>query len=159
KTFWSFLTRQRRSDTFNFTTFVYPQPAMRAGDLSIYSASIRDPLTGQPFAGNQIPQTRISPISDKLMSLYMPLPNRGNATNLSDNHVAQGLRHIDQEDYNFRIDQKIGENNTVSVIFFRLESNDASTFDWNPTDGGTNAIDGAKSIAIEDTHAFGNRMV
>src|SRR6266487_4893514 len=37
--------------------------AWRRGDLSSISAAIRDPLTGQTFAGNQIPVTRISPIA------------------------------------------------------------------------------------------------
>ena len=50
----------------------------RRGDLSSAGTTIRDPLTGQPFAGNQIPVGRISPIARALLgntSLY-PLPNR-----------------------------------------------------------------------------------
>ena len=35
--------------------------AQRAGDFS-GGAAIRDPLTGQPFAGNVIPAARISPV-------------------------------------------------------------------------------------------------
>jgi hypothetical protein len=52
--------------------------AWRRGDLSIVTASIRDPKTGQPFAGNQIPPGRISPIASAILNnltLY-PLPNR-----------------------------------------------------------------------------------
>lgn len=51
-----------------------PTAAERRGDFSGLSQSIRDPLTNQPFAGNQIPQSRLS-----APSLYftdrIPLPN------------------------------------------------------------------------------------
>jgi len=159
RTFWNFLTRQRRSDTFGFTNFVYPQPAMRRGDLSIFPSPIKDPTTGQPFPGSLIPEARISPVAAKIMSLYMPLPNRGGPNNLSDNHTAQSSRRLAQKDYNFRVDQKIGQGNTVSVIFYRLQNEDAGLWDWNPTDGGTNAVNGAKSIALQDSHAFGSGVV
>jgi len=62
-----------RSRTFFFGSFeatpirreilynsVVVQPAMLQGDFSGRSGAIRDPLTGQPFAGNVIPANRIS---------------------------------------------------------------------------------------------------
>ena len=48
--------------------------AQRAGDFS-GGAAIRDPLTGQPFPGNAIPAARISPIAQKILDQYIPLPN------------------------------------------------------------------------------------
>jgi len=51
--------------------------AMRAGDLSRYAQVIRDPLTGNPFAGNLIPVSRYGPTATALFAnakLY-PLPN------------------------------------------------------------------------------------
>src|ERR1051325_5208055 len=50
---------------------------MRAGDLSRYNQVIRDPVTGNPFAGNLIPTSRFGPLANALFSeskLY-PLPN------------------------------------------------------------------------------------
>ncbi len=44
------------------TVSVAPE-AWRRGDLSSVTATIRDPRTGQAFAGNQIPAGRISPIA------------------------------------------------------------------------------------------------
>ena len=38
-----------------------PTTAMRAGDFSSVGTPIRDPLTGQPFPGNQIPVGRFDP--------------------------------------------------------------------------------------------------
>jgi hypothetical protein len=52
-----------------------PSLAERAGDLSAIARTIVDPLTGQPFANNQIPSTRIDPTTQKLLAL-IPLPNQ-----------------------------------------------------------------------------------
>ena len=59
--------------------------AWRQGDFSGAGVVIRDPLTGQPFPGNQIDPSRFSPIARAVLAnqqLY-PLPNRpGNTANL-----------------------------------------------------------------------------
>src|SRR4051794_23255076 len=59
--------------------------AFRAGDFSSLAVTIKDPETGLPFAGNQVPQSRFSPIARAVLAnqtLY-PLPNRpGNTNNL-----------------------------------------------------------------------------
>jgi hypothetical protein len=51
-----------------------PTAAMRSGDFSAAGATLIDPATGAPFAGNQIPQDRIDPASTYLLQ-FMPLPN------------------------------------------------------------------------------------
>src|SRR5439155_27165564 len=64
----------------------------RSVDLSGVSAVIRDPVTGQAFAGNQIPAARISPIARAILgntSLY-PLPNRS-VGSVSGNYVGDAL--------------------------------------------------------------------
>ena len=48
--------------------------AERAGNFSFLTRPIVDPLTGLPFAGNVIPDNRISPAARQLLTL-MPLPN------------------------------------------------------------------------------------
>jgi trimeric autotransporter adhesin len=50
-----------------------PTDAMRRGDFSSVSTLLIDPLTGQPFAGNQIPADRISPQAQALLEYY-PAP-------------------------------------------------------------------------------------
>jgi Carboxypeptidase regulatory-like domain/TonB dependent receptor len=59
--------------------------AWRQGDFSGVDVVIRDPVTGQPFTGNQIPTSRFSSIARAVLAnqnLY-PLPNRpGNSSNL-----------------------------------------------------------------------------
>ena len=51
-----------------------PTLAARAGDFSGSSAVVIDPLTGQPFPGNTIPQSRIDPAALTLLS-FIPRPN------------------------------------------------------------------------------------
>ena len=51
-----------------------PSAAMRSGDFSGTTGIIRDPLTGQPFPGNQIPADRISSTAQTLLP-FIPLPN------------------------------------------------------------------------------------
>lgn len=53
-----------------------PSVALRAGDLTAYK-NFKDPDTGAPFPNSQIPVSRISPISPKVLDLYYPLPNSG----------------------------------------------------------------------------------
>jgi hypothetical protein len=73
---------QRTIDNAGYTVrTTVPTAAMRAGDFSAVSQKIYDPLTGDiggnnrvPFANNQIPADRISPIAQQLMK-FIPLPN------------------------------------------------------------------------------------
>lgn len=51
-----------------------PTGAMKSGDLSSLGNTLIDPLTGQPFPGNQIPAERISPIAKRLLAV-IPSPN------------------------------------------------------------------------------------
>jgi len=51
-----------------------PTLAARAGDFSGTSAIVIDPLTGQPFPGNRIPESRVDPAAQTLLS-FIPRPN------------------------------------------------------------------------------------
>jgi trimeric autotransporter adhesin len=81
-----------------------PTQAMRAGDLSGFSAVVFDPATGQPFPGNRIPQSRLDPSALALLKLY-PLPNQEGAR--------QNLHYVttsngSQDDLNFRLIRSFG---------------------------------------------------
>ena len=66
----------QRDRTVEEQTAIVPTAAMRNGDFSGFSRNIIDPLTGQPFPGNVIPQNRISPQGRALLNAY-PLPIPG----------------------------------------------------------------------------------
>jgi len=65
-----------------------PSALERAGDFSASGVVVRDPFTGQPFPGNVIPASRISPTALSTAALY-PMPNRSDAqTNFASSPLA-----------------------------------------------------------------------
>ena len=64
-------TRVRNAPS-GIVSFV-PTAAQRAGDFS-GSAALKDPVSGQPLPNNQIPASRLSPVSQYFLS-HIPLPN------------------------------------------------------------------------------------
>jgi outer membrane receptor protein involved in Fe transport len=86
-------------------TRVVPTQAERNG---IFTASIRDPLTGQPFANNTIPTDRINPISQKLLNDYIPLPNTtGNRLSRSPNVID------DRNQFGGRADFRLSDSHSI----------------------------------------------
>jgi carboxypeptidase family protein/TonB-dependent receptor-like protein len=77
--FTSFET-SRGNSTVTFLDPTVPLSAWRQGDFSGLATLIRDPLTGQPFPGNRIPQERLNPVSVKIQDRFYPLPNFGDAS-------------------------------------------------------------------------------
>jgi trimeric autotransporter adhesin len=51
-----------------------PTLAQRTGDFSSSASTVIDPSTGQPFAGNRIPTSRVDPAAQTLLA-YIPEPN------------------------------------------------------------------------------------
>ncbi len=89
-----------------------PTVAARSGDLSAYGVNIFDPTTGTPdqrqqFAGNVIPQGRLSPQAQAILKL-IPSPNApGKDNGTRDNYVASGSEAFRENSVNVRIDGRI----------------------------------------------------
>jgi hypothetical protein len=87
-----------RSDRIYNSTVV--SPAMLRGDFSALSRQIRDPLTGQPFPGNVIPDNRISSAS-KYFFPYILTPNspdgRFRAVAPTKDNTHEGIGRIDHQ--------------------------------------------------------------
>ena len=124
-----------------------PSQALRNGDFSSVSTPITDPLTGNPFPGNQIPASRIDPIANYFLA-FVPLPNSG--SNLYNWNGGYG-NNIDQG--NVRIDYRIGDNDN---FFARYSQNDSTSNSPGalPTSGATNEIVNTKNGAMSWTHVF-----
>jgi outer membrane receptor protein involved in Fe transport len=70
----------------------------------VFSGSVRDPLTGQPFTNNTIPGDRIDPVAAAVIDL-MPLPNATGTNNfLRTPNVTD-----DADRYLGRIDMRLGD--------------------------------------------------
>jgi len=80
-------------------TTIVPNANERNG---IFAGTVRDPLTGQPFANNTIPADRIDPVARQLMDLF-PLPNAAGANNFfrTANTTDNAQRYLGRADIHF----------------------------------------------------------
>lgn len=87
-----------------------PTTAMRAGDFSAVATPIRDPHTGQPFPGNQIPAGRFSSQGVALLE-FIPTPNIGE--NASPNYRTSREATDDWNQTFVRIDHNLSQSNRL----------------------------------------------
>jgi hypothetical protein len=80
-----------------------PTLAERAGDLSAIPSTLVDPVTGRPFANNQIPAARLDPAAQKLLALF-PSPNQDSKLNY--HNVTTTTSELD--DVNIRLVKTFG---------------------------------------------------
>ena len=74
----------------------------------VFSGSVRDPLTGQPFANNTIPADRIDPVAANVIEL-MPLPNATGTNNFLRTPTVED----DADRYLGRIDMRLGDSDNL----------------------------------------------
>ncbi len=86
-----------------------PTAAQRRGDLSSFAGPIIDPLTGQPFAGNIIPESRIDRGSAEILA-FLALPN---STAPGRNLISAPSLRNNTDQFLVRIDHKVNEKNSV----------------------------------------------
>ena len=118
KTFFYALWNGERVPGHAFYLSNVPTEQMRSGDFSqLLSLDtpivIKDPLTGQAFPGNIIPQDRLSSVAQKAQDRFFPLPNRdGLVNNLGWTH-----RYPDDQFHadvlSVRIDHKVSSKNSL----------------------------------------------
>ncbi len=90
-----------------------PTAAVRAGNLSGLGATVTNPLTGQPFPGDVIPPSLISPHAAQVMALF-PLPNLpGN----SGNYLGNPIGTNDQNEGSARLDQRISSTSQLTLRY------------------------------------------
>ena len=80
-----------------------PTDAMRSGDFSGSGIQLIDPKTAQPFAGNQIPASRIDPGSALLLG-FIPAPN---LTGTSRNYHVSTTSHSTSDNISVRLTQNL----------------------------------------------------
>jgi len=136
-----------------------PTAAERSGDLSADQGTIINPLTNQPFLGNQIPQSQIDPIAAKLLNL-IPLPNQPNGT-LYQALSAPTLNH----QYLIKGDYQISQANRFSASLFRDNTTSEQPLGRGGSGGGVQYVNTTgpnfdnnggiiSDIIANDTHVF-----
>ena len=111
KTFFMGAYEGVRAEGLSSPTVSVPTALMRQGNFSEVTNQIRNPLTGQVFAGNIIPTALLSPIAQQVLEYY-PLPNRAGIAN---NYQGQGSSKDDVDQTLMRFDQNLGNKIRLAV--------------------------------------------
>ena len=121
-----------RQDAPGFGTASVAPAAWRTGDLSSVSTVIRDPRTGLPFPGNQIPANRISPFASALLSntTNYPLPNRTVPGGISGNYVGETELAVRAHQGDVKVDWTQSNNDRYAFRYSFASYNDRR--DKNP---------------------------
>jgi len=106
---------------------IVPRPEMLRGDFSMATDAfgrplrIVDPLAARaPFANNQIPASRLNPVSLK-MAAYYPAPNLAGGAN---NFIAQGNLTQSFNNMGIKVDHNVSERDRLTFsTFWRPNSN------------------------------------
>jgi hypothetical protein len=98
----------------------------RTGNFSQLSTPIVDPLSGQPFAGNIIPATLISPVGMAMLQQLFPAPTR---SGLSQNFVSSPVAPNDLQVATGRVDFVQSSRDT---FFSRFSQYWQTTLDTSP---------------------------
>ena len=160
--------KDRRGDGYIITV---PGADFRSGDFSsqIARAVVYDPATGNkdtgagrtPFAGNIIPDNRISPIAKKILG-FVPLPNLGSG--LTNNYASQTTRSKDTNSFDVKVDHSQTDNDRFSArySFQRPVVTDPGRFGIYGGGGkgfAATGINRVQSTAVNYTHVFSPTLV
>ena len=136
-----------------------PSAAQRQGDFSGL-APIFDPLTTvgsgttatrTQFAGNVIPQNRISPQAQFFMK-YIPLPNGPNNT-----FVSNPITEFNANQFTLRLDQELSSQHRLFARY--SDHRNAEDREGWPTLGSTRLEGPAFNVAVSLTSNFGSSLV
>src|SRR5436190_6883439 len=104
KTFFMGAYEGVRAESLSPTFGSVPTALMRQGNFSEVATAIKNPFTGQAFAGNIIPPSMLSPVSQNLLQYYPAANGTGIVNNLAT--TASNKDNIDQ--FLGRVDQNVG---------------------------------------------------
>jgi hypothetical protein len=90
-----------------------PTAAQRRGDFSSVSRQLVDPVTKQPFPGNIIPESRLSPVARYLIE-RIPLPN-GEGQQIT---YTGGAANSDEHQFMTKLDYNGGKHQVNGRYFF-----------------------------------------
>ncbi len=142
-----------------------PSDRMRQGDFSEVNRVIYNPLTGQPFPGNQIPLSQWDPASRNIIQQLYPAANTSGERSATGQTINNYLINPTLERVDNQIDSKVDHNLSSNNRFFvrysyqkthrllpaTLPHGDAG-FTFGAGDGNIKA----QGLAVNDTHTFGS---
>jgi len=143
RTFFWFATEDYHNISTRNGSLLLPTQAERNGDFSATTnasgqrITIYDPLTHQPFPNNVIPQGRINPIAQKMLS-YVPLPQTNiDNGNTNYNAVAQ-IDDYFQQEYTAKIEHKFSDKVSLTGFYLYNRTNEPCSNYFEPGLNGPN---------------------
>ena len=145
--FFTDLEASRQSQGITFADIV-PSDAMRTGNFSGDSTVLRDPLTGQPFPGNIIPASRISPQA----TFFLPfLPTQTQ----SDFNASQSLDIIKGD---VKVDAALTAADQLSARY-SIADNQETDPNAFPALKSESLSSRAQNFAFSETHLFSSKWL
>jgi hypothetical protein len=145
-----------------------PSLAMRRGDFSEINRVIYDPLTGLPFPGNVIPESRWDPAARNILSQLYPEPNTEGSVSSTGQHINNYLitPNLERQDNQFdvKVDHRLSDNNRFFIRYslqktHRLLPATLPHGDAGATFGAGDGNIKGQSIAFNDTHTFSPNLI
>jgi hypothetical protein len=140
-----------------------PSDLMRQGNFSEINRTIYDPLTGRPFPGNIIPQSRWDPVSRNILEQLYPTANtagsRGATGQPINNYLINPNLERQDNQFDVKIDHNLSQNNRFFIRYsyqktHRLLPPTLEHGDAGATFGAGDGNIKAQGIAFNDTHTF-----
>jgi Carboxypeptidase regulatory-like domain len=157
--------RVKQGQTFLSTV---PSAKMRLGDFSEVNRVIYDPLTGRPFPGNVIPQSRWDPAAKNVLSQLIPEPNTGGSLGSNGQTINNYLINPNMERQDNQFDIKVDHNLASNNRFFgrysyqkthRLQPATLPHGDAGFTFGAGDGNIKAQGFAFNDNHTFSSNLL
>jgi len=96
-----------------------PTARMKAGDFNQEGVAIRDPFTGQPFAGNLLPASRVSAAARAILPFY-PDPNVGAGDRfVAANFIENRSSTIESDQFDVRVDHQFSQRHSIFSRYSR----------------------------------------
>jgi outer membrane receptor protein involved in Fe transport len=105
-----------RNTSGQTVNIVVPTEAQRSGNFG--STTIRDPLTGLPFAGNSIPADRISATARRLLDDFVPQAN----TAAGNRYIASPDAKDDRDQFGVRGDYHLTSRHSMIARYLRSQT-------------------------------------
>ena len=157
--------REEQGQTFLSTV---PTLAMRTGNFSEITRVIYDPVTGEPFPGNVIPDARIDTVARNILTQLYPEPNTAGTRSGTGQTINNYLINPIKERQDNQVDAKVDHNLTANNRFFvrysfqkthRLQPATLPHGDAGATFGAGDGNIKGQSLAFNDTHTLGARWL
>ena len=126
--------------------------AERSGNFPASGKSIVDPLSGAPFPGNQVPVSRFDPVAAKVLSQYVPQPNRPTGQ-----YVAQESAPTTGDQFLARLDHTLTTGDHLNGHYYENHNSGTTNFPESSNLPGYSPFGNeqrAQTIAIEEDHVF-----